>query len=78
MTDANSKAMAAERQAKARARRRKECIVLPIELHLPSTYEALVAANLIDESVEDPRTIAAAIEVALERWKNSVTRDAAR
>lgn len=77
-TNAASKALATARQAKARARRRKDHIVLPVELHFPSMYEALVAAGLIDESVEDPAIIALAVAVALERWKDFVTRDARR
>jgi hypothetical protein len=78
MTDASAKALAAARQAKARERRRKDHIVLPVELHLPSLFEALLTAGLIDESVEDSNTIALAVAVALERWKDLVTRDAWR
>ena len=66
----------AERQRRYRQRQRRNRVVIRVETDALSLFEALVAANLIDEATEDLKTIAAATALALERWKNSVTRNA--
>lgn len=71
-----SKSAAATRQALLRQRKRKGVVVLQVEQHLDSLFEALVTDGLIGEEVEDPKIISAATTLALERWKKSVTRDA--